>query len=73
MKFSFLLKHQHKDIDMKHCSSRGKFNKNEAKREFQRLNRTELEGRLGLSSHKVNEKMKKIIIKMKMKIIKKIS
>jgi len=35
--------------------ARGKFNKNEAKREFQRLNRTELEGRLGLSSHKVEE------------------
>ena len=38
------------DID-----ARGTFNKDEAGRELSRLNRGELEGRLGLSSHKVQE------------------
>ena len=35
--------------------ARGTFNKAEAKRELGRLNRSELEGRLGLSQHKVEE------------------
>ena len=35
--------------------ARGTFNKSEAKRELGRLNRSELEGRLGLSQHKVEE------------------
>ena len=38
------------DID-----ARGTFNKEEARREFSRLSRGELEGRLGLSSHKVED------------------
>ena len=38
------------DID-----ARGTFNKEEARRELSRLNRGELEGRLGLSSHKVQD------------------
>ena len=50
--------------------ARGNFKKEEVRRELNRLNRYELEGTLGLSSHKVDEILNRAEKKSKQKIAK---
>ena len=50
--------------------ARGTFKKEEVRRELRRLNRFELEGNLGLSSHKVDEILNRAEKKSKQKIAK---